>query len=264
MTHSVFEISHRSRRHQIETLSLDTGPSSRPVLVFLHEGLGTADSFKAVPETVGRQTRCPVFSYSRIGYGKSSGIALPRKINYLHTEALVLLPKVLSAARIDRYILIGHSDGGSIALIHGGGRSGSGPAGLVGIITLAAHLFCEDVTRKGLREARAWYETGDLKPRLQRIHGRNTDTAFRGWNHTWLSPGFHHWNIEKYLPRIRVPVLGIQGVDDPYGSLAQLRALAAGTKNCRTEAIEACGHIPHFDQPDIIVSMMTGFIGKTI
>jgi pimeloyl-ACP methyl ester carboxylesterase len=249
----------------IETLDLATGPSSRPVLVFLHEGLGSAASWKAIPETLGRQTRCPVFSYSRPGYGSSCGITLPRKINYLHTEALTLLPKVLEAARIDRYILIGHSDGGSISLIHGGrpaDRSGTKTRhkGLKGIITLAAHLFCEDITQKGVKEAKARYETGDLKARLKQIHGSNTHTAFWGWNQTWLAPGFRHWNIEKYLKHIPVPVLGIQGVDDPFATLAQLDAMESGIADCCTATIEACGHIPHFEQPETTLSMMADFI----
>ena len=264
MKQGVLEIRHRGRAYEIETLCLATGPASRPVLVFLHEGLGSAASWKTVPETLGTQTGCPVFSYSRPGYGKSSGIRLPRKINYLHTEALAILPAVLKAARIDSYILIGHSDGGSISLIHGGGRiNGRPPKGLFGIITLAAHLFCEAVTIKGLRQTRARYETSDLKARLERIHGSNTDTAFWGWNATWLAPRFRQWNIEKYLKRIIVPVLGIQGIDDPYGSLAQLKAMETGIQDCRTKAIEACGHIPHFDQPDTTLSMMANFIRST-
>jgi len=261
MTPGVLSISHPDGTKTIETLHLDTGSPSNPVLVFLHEGLGSAASWKSIPETLGKQTGCPVLSYSRPGYGSSSGIALPRKINYLHTEALALLPAVLKAARIDRNILIGHSDGGSIALIHGGGHR---PRGLMGIITLAAHLFCEKITRQGLREARARYETGDLKARLARIHGSNTDTAFWGWNQTWLAPRFSHWNIEKYLKRIVVPVLGIQGIDDPYATLAQLRAMAAGIPECRTAAIETCGHIPHFERPDTTIAMMAGFIREIL
>lgn len=257
MTRGFLEIEHRGRLKKIEYLRHDIGSPDNPTLVFLHEGLGCTASWKTVPEILGRQARCPVFVYTRLGYGRSSGIQLPRKINYLHTEALTILPAVLKAARIKNYILIGHSDGGSISLIHGGGCR---PQGLFGIITMAAHLFCEPVTIEGLQKTREWYETGDLKHKLERIHGRNTENAFWGWNRTWLAPGFRHWNIEKFLKSIFVPVLGIQGIDDPYGTLAQLEALASGTDNCRIQAIAHCGHAPHFQQPETTLSLISGFI----
>lgn len=208
MNRGSIEISHRGKPVQIEYLRQDKGLPDHPVLVFLHEGLGTADSWKSVPKELGCRTRCRVFCYTRLGYGRSSGLELPRKINYLHSEALKILPQVLAAAGIDRYILVGHSDGGSIALIYGGGLR---PDGLKGIITLAAHLFCEPITVQGLRQARDWYVKGDLKAKLERVHGANTEAAFWGWNDTWLAPRFMHWNIEKYLPLIPVPVLGLQG-----------------------------------------------------
>ena len=251
------KIRHRGELGQIEYQRLDTGSGGRPVLVFLHEGLGTAGSWKTIPRDLASRTGCPAFSYTRFGYGRSSGIKLPRKINYIHTEAMAVLPRVLRGTGIKEYILVGHSDGGSIALIHGGSTYAEG---LKGIITLAAHLFCEPLTLKGLKQARRQYEKGDLKSKLERIHKENTEAAFWGWNDTWLAPRFLHWNIEKYLRHIQVPLLALQGADDAYGTLAQLDAMRAGAPDCQTRVIENCGHVPHLQQPEATMALMAEFI----
>lgn len=237
------------------------GKRDKPVLVFLHEGLGCVKLWKEFPARLSRLTQCNAFVYSRMGYGRSAPTPLPRKLNFMHTEALSLLPRILKAANIRNYILVGHSDGGSIGLIHGGSPHAKG---LVGIVTLAAHLFCEPVTLDSIEGAKQKYLTGDLKNRLAVYHGENTDTAFWGWNDVWLSPNFTHWNIEKYLKHIQVPVLALQGREDPYGSIAQLRAMKAGTKDCHPHMIDQCRHAPHHEQETKTMELMAQFMLKNI
>ncbi len=245
----------------IETQWHCHGKSDNPVLVFLHEGLGCVRLWKDFPERLSRLTQCNAFVYSRMGYGRSAPAPLPRKLNFMHTEALTLLPRVLDAAHIRQYILIGHSDGGSIGLIHGGSLQARG---LAGIITLAAHLFCEPITLDSIQAAKKQYLFKDLKEKLAVYHGKNTDTAFWGWNDVWLSPKFIHWNIEKYLKHIKVPVLALQGREDPYGSIAQLRAMKSGTKDCRPHLIDHCKHAPHHEQKTKTMELMAQFILKNV
>ncbi|MCG8637258.1 MAG: alpha/beta hydrolase [Desulfobacterales bacterium] len=250
-------IEHRGEARQIEIRRQNYGKPENPVLVFLHEGLGCIASWKELPGKISRATGCNALTYSRLGYGGSDPVTLPRKPNFMHVEALDILPRVLAAAGIKEYILLGHSDGGSIGVIHAGSPKSKG---LRGLVTLAAHLFCEPVTLAGIRNAKDLYLNKNLKSRLMRIHGENTDTAFWGWNDTWLSPGFAHWNIERYLKPIRVPVLAIQGDDDPYGTRAQLDAVKTGITSCTTHLIENCGHIPHMEQQESVLNLMIPFI----
>lgn len=231
----------------------------RPVLVFLHEGLGCVALWKGFPERLCAATRCDGFVFSRLGYGRSDPSPLPWKLNFMHTQAFNILPRVLKSAGIKEHILVGHSDGGSIALLHGGGPHA---ADLKGIITMAAHVFCEPVTTAAIEAARQAYLTRDLKTKLSRYHGANTDNAFRGWNDVWLHPGFIHWNIEKYLSRIRVPVLALQGRDDQYGTPAQLAAIAAGVPRCASHLIDHCRHSPHLEQPEAVLAHAAGFISR--
>ncbi|MCG8687909.1 MAG: alpha/beta hydrolase [Desulfobacterales bacterium] len=236
------------------------GRHENPVLVFLHEGLGSCASWKNIPQILSKATQCNAFAYSRPGYGKSGSVNLPRKINWFHTEALKVLPRILKKADIKNYILVGHSDGGSISAIHGGTSN----HGLKGIVSLAAHFFCEPATLEGVRQAKQWYLTGNLRQRLETIHESNTDTAFWGWNDTWLAPRFKYWNIEKYLRKIQVPVLGIQGVDDIYATSAQLDAMTKGLKKKQIHLIENCGHAPHIEKKDEVLQLLTNFIQTCI
>ncbi len=199
------------------------GRQNRPVLVFLHEGLGCVEMWKNFPERLAELTDCDAFVFSRSGYGESDPNPLPWKLNFMHTQAVNVLPAILAEAHIDTYILIGHSDGGSIALIHAGARHGA--RGLKAVITEAAHVFCEPVTLGSIRSARTAFESGRLREKLTRYHGCNTDNAFWGWNRAWLNPKFVYWDIQKFLPRIQVPVLAVQGAADPYGTAAQLAAI---------------------------------------
>jgi pimeloyl-ACP methyl ester carboxylesterase len=274
---------------QLEYAWHGPGPTEAPTLVFLHEGLGCVAMWRDFPERLAAQTGCGALVYSRAGYGNSDQSELPRPVRFMHDEALVTLPQVLDAFAIHEAILVGHSDGGSIALIHAGGilnhedtkntktadnnrnesknndsnrnfsnrtRPGSlSPETLIrGLILEAPHVFVEEVGLESIREIAEAYRSedkrGQLKRRLARYHGENVDATFWGWNDVWLNPEFQSWNIAEYLPHIRVPVLLIQGEDDQYGTLAQVKAIEAACQGpVRTVTLAECGHSPHLDQP---------------
>lgn len=239
----------------IEYLRIAAVRPELPVLVLLHEGLGCVDMWRDFPERLAAHTGAEVFVYSRPGYGRSSAVELPRPATYMHVEAHDVLPAVLAAAAIRECVLVGHSDGGSIALLHAGGVEGHLARGLV---LLAAHVFNETVTVNSIRAARDAYESTDLRTRLARYHGDNVDTAFRGWNDVWLSDGFREWNIESYLPRITQPVVVVQGEEDGYGTTAQVHAIANGVRGpVVTELWADCGHSPQRDQPERLLSTIT-------
>jgi pimeloyl-ACP methyl ester carboxylesterase len=236
------------------------GDAARPVLVLLHEGLGSVSMWRDFPDRLAAATGAPVFLYSRAGYGRSSPQPLPWPATYMHREALEVLPKVLGAAAIGACVLVGHSDGGSIALIHAGGAP---HAGLRGIVTMAAHVFNEKVCVDSIAQARVAYETADLRDRLMRHHGANVDNAFRGWNDVWLSAAFQRWNIEAYLPRIAVPLLALQGVDDEYGSEAQVDAIVRQAGGPAEKLmLPNCRHAPHRDQPQMVLAALARFLGR--
>ena len=184
--------------------------------------------------------------YSRHGHGSSAVVDEPRRIDYMHHEADAVLPELLDRLGIVRPVLIGHSDGASIALLYAG--AGHSVAGLV---LLAPHVFVEDRSIAGIEAARDAYRRGDLAQRMARYH-RNADTTFRGWNDVWLSPDFRSWNITERLPTIDCPVLLIQGADDQYGSVAQLDAIDRGVRGpCRRVVVPGVGHSPHLEAPDV-------------
>lgn len=228
--------------------------TSRPVLVFLHEGLGCVALWKDFPDQVAQATGLPALVYSRIGYGGSSPCALPRPITYMHDEAESGLPGLLAALGIQSHILIGHSDGASIALIY----AGSPRDGLLGVAAMAPHVFCEDISVRSIQAAGRAYAEGDLKARLAKYHGENVDCAFRGWCDSWLNPEFQHWNIEACVNRITVPVLVIQGEDDEYGTAAQVESIRERA-GAETLLIPACGHSPQRDQPAATLRALAGF-----
>ena len=172
--------------------------AGRPALVFLHEGLGCVAMWKGFPDRIAAATGCGALVYSRAGYGRSSPVAVPRPLRYMHDEGLDVLPRLLRALTLDRVVLIGHSDGGSIALVHGG--SGRAPE-TAGIVTLAAHVFNEDLCVASIRAAKDAYVAGELCRRLERFHGDNVDCAFWGWNGAWLDPGFREWNLKNTCRR---------------------------------------------------------------
>jgi pimeloyl-ACP methyl ester carboxylesterase len=250
---------------------LETGwwgpkPEIAPTLVLLHEGLGSVALWRDVPERLAAATGWGVFAYSRFGYGQSDTAPLPRPMTYMHQEAQVVLPAVLRAAGIQQAVLIGHSDGGSIAAIYAGSLSTSRPdtqgADLFGLITIAAHFFVEELSIASIRQIGAMYETGDLRERLARYH-RDVDTAFRGWNDAWLDPRFRDFDITGLLPRIRVPILALQGADDPYGTDEQLKVFAASTRApITTRVIPGARHAPHLEAVDETLAAITDFIAE--
>jgi pimeloyl-ACP methyl ester carboxylesterase len=244
--------------HQLEYEWHGPGPDQAPTLVFLHEGLGCVAMWKGFPAQVAAATGYGALVYSRAGYGSSDPCELPRPVRFMHDEALNTLPQVLDALEIRDAILIGHSDGGSIALIHAGGIR---DARVKGLILLAPHVFVEDLGLDSIRRIRDDFRNGDLRQRLQRYHGKNTDTAFWGWNDVWLNPDFRSWSIEEYLPRISVPVLLIQGDDDQYGTRAQIEAIERGVVGPSQKLLlENCGHSPHLDQFEQTLAAINTFV----
>lgn len=236
-------------------------PASRPdvpTLVLLHEGLGCVALWREFPERLSEATGCPVFLYSRAGYGASSPRELPWPLDYMQREGMHGLPAVLDAAEIGPCVLIGHSDGASIALVNAGGLA---DPRVRGVVVIAPHVFTEPMGLASIRAARDAYETGDLRARLARYHGDNIECAFRGWSDSWLHPDFARWNLQPYLPGIKVPLLQIQGKEDQYGSEAQLTAIAclAGGP-VSTCLLEACRHAPHFERPAQTLSLIAEFV----
>lgn len=232
------------------------GDPARPWLVFLHEGLGSCAMWKDFPAQLCQLTGCRGLLYDRLGYGQSSPLRAQRQIHYLHDYALRELPQVLDCLLPGQeYFLIGHSDGGSIALIHAAQQ----PPRLRAIITEAAHVFVESVTLDGIRAAAAAFGEGKLRA-LARYHGEKTETIFKAWSETWLSYGFQFWNIEYLLPSIECAALIVQGSEDQYGSAAQVDTIVARALNAMPAMIEQCGHAPHHEQPQALLALMDGFL----
>ncbi len=178
----------------------------------------------------------------------------------MHHEGLNVLPKIISTAKNERVVLVGHSDGASIALISAGGLADQRIAGL---ILMAPHVFVEGLTLSSIREAKTAFETTDLRERLTRYHGKNVDCAFWGWNQAWLNPGFVDWNLEVYLPKIEVPVLQIQGIEDQYGTIQQLEKINAGLPDgAELALLPNCGHSPFRERPTETQQAISEFLRK--
>lgn len=224
-------------------------------IVLLHEGLGSIAMWKDFPEQLATATHRSVLTYSRYGYGRSDPIKAPRRPDFMHDEALIALPQLLDALRIESPVLCGHSDGGSIALIHAGGSQRSVSA----VIVMAPHVMVEDISITSIEQARVSYESTDLREKLKRYHN-DVDSAFRGWNDIWLDPAFRDWNIESFLPRIECPALAIQGHDDEYGTMAQIDRIVEHAPNATTLKLENCRHSPHRDQPEKVLRAITLFL----
>jgi pimeloyl-ACP methyl ester carboxylesterase len=227
-----------------------------PPVVFLHEGLGSVELWKGFVDDVRAALGgVTTIAYSRHGYGRSDPAAEPRPVTYMHDEALVVLLALLAELDVERPLLVGHSDGASIAIIH----AGSGHP-VEGLVLIAPHVFVEAVGIDGIEAARVAYRDGDLRARLDRHHD-DVDATFRGWNDIWLAPEFRAWNIEAYLPAISAPVLVVQGDRDQYGTLAQLDAIERGvTGRFDRLVIAGAGHAPHHDAGAEVVAAIRRFV----
>jgi pimeloyl-ACP methyl ester carboxylesterase len=243
--------------HRIEYERIETAAHDRPTLVLLHEGLGSVAMWRDFPGRLAHAAGCNALVYSRYGYGQSDPLSGDRDVRYMHDEALIALPELLDQLAIRRPILVGHSDGGSIALI----QAGAGNQPVEGVVTLAAHVLVEDISITSIAAAKVAYETTDLRRKLARYHA-DVDSAFWGWNRIWLHPDFRAWNIEEYLPGIACPVLAIQGEDDEYGTMEQMRRIGAGAKDVELLELEDCRHSPHGDQPEAVLAAITRFVDR--
>lgn len=244
--------------HEIAIKRIDNYPE-KPTIIFLHDSLGCIDLWRDFPEKLGKLTQCNVLIYDRQGYGKSCQFSNPERDNgYIEAEADIL-NDLLTYWKIDKAILFGHSDGGSIALI----TAAKYPSKIMGVITEGAHIFVEGITVNGIKEAVSMYRETDLKTKLERYHGDKTEALFRAWTDTWTTNEFNTWNIEHFLPSIQCPSLIIQGEADEYGSLQQVENIISQVSGTTEKfIIPNIGHTPHKENPEKILEKAAGFIGK--
>jgi pimeloyl-ACP methyl ester carboxylesterase len=244
---------------RLETRSIPGDARRRP-LVFLHEGLGSVALWRDFPDQVARRLGAPALIYSRFGYGRSDALLAKNTLRFMHDEALKVLPRLLDALGIEQPLLVGHSDGASIALIHAAAAGRPVP----GLVLMAPHVFVEPICTASIAKIRERYLATDLKQRLAKYHA-HVDDAFLGWADTWLLPEFAAWSIEDLLPRIAVPTLLIQGRDDEYGTLAQLDRIEAGVKGPTARLVlERCGHSPHRDQDAAVIEAIIDFARRHV
>lgn len=240
-------------------LPADHGPA-RATIVFLHDSLGCITLWRRFPESLGAATRCDVLIYDRRGYGLSSVVDEDRTIDYLEQEARILL-ELLRACEVQKAVLFGHSDGGSIALI----AAASHPSLIKAVISEGAHVFVEEITLEGIRVARESYRTTDLKQRLEKYHGDKTDKMFSLWADTWLNPEFRQFNMEHFLPQIKCPVLVLQGAEDEFGTVAQVDSIAGNVSGpAQKLLIPGVAHTPHRDAVGEVLKVSTDFINKAL
>lgn len=241
--------------HTLDVQRFPGRDSRAPELVFLHEGLGSISLWKDFPGLVANSTGCPVTVYSRYGNGYSDSPTDPRPVSYMHDEAIHSLPDLLAQLEIENPILIGHSDGGSIALIYAAVHNH-----VRGLVLLAPHVFVEDLSVASIAEARRKFETTNMPEKMARHH-RDPAATFWGWNNIWLHPDFRSWNIEDYLSRITCPILAIQGEDDQYGTMAQVEAIARQSAGpVEILALADCRHSAYRDQPEAVLEAITKFV----
>ncbi len=246
----------------MEAVWYGPAPDESPTLILLHEGLGCIAMWRDFPEKLADATGCGVLVYSRQGYGNSDPVPLPRPVSYMHDEALDVLGPILDYWKIEKTVLVGHSDGASIAAIYAGHFK---DPRVLGLVLMAPHFFIEQICIDSIEAAAHVFETTDLREKLAVHHGSNVDCAFWGWNRAWLENDFLNWNIEEYLPQISVPMLIIQGEDDAYGTKAQWLAAQdkSGGRVTVTEVPE-CGHVPFREAPGITLRASADFILKDV
>jgi pimeloyl-ACP methyl ester carboxylesterase len=239
----------------IEAVELPGDPGRRP-LVLLHEGLGSVGLWRGFPAALNEATGRRVLVFSRFGHGRSEPPPRPRTTGFFHVEALEVLPALLPQLDASNPILVGHSDGGSIALIHAAYHP------VAGLALIAPHVFVEDVTVEEIARTRELYESGGLRERMARHHD-DPDAAFYGWNDVWLDPEFREWTIEADARGLTAPLLLMQGADDPYGTLEQIDRIRAGVRGpVERVVLEDTGHSPHVERPDVVVAAVAEFVAR--
>ena len=254
MTHPQFLEAASAR---LEYQVLQPEGSTGPTLVLLHEGLGSLELWKDFPAQLAEACGAPVLIYSRQGYGRSSPVPLPRPLDYLNVAGPAELERVLDALKLEHVVLVGHSDGASIALAY---AAHQGPR-VRGVVVLAPHVDVEQASIEGVRRTVKAYARGDLRERLRAYHGDNLDGAFRGWSETWLNPAFAAWNLHGALPQIRVPLLAIQGHDDEFATPGQLETIAREVGGpCQTVLLDHCRHFPQNQARARVLSLITEFL----
>ncbi|WP_238445404.1 alpha/beta fold hydrolase [Salsipaludibacter albus] len=250
-------------RGPVEVLDLPADPEKVDTapLVFLHEGLGSLRLWRSFPADVHAATGRRTVVWSRHGHGDSAVVTAPRDVTYMHEEAVLVLPELLARLDLVAPVLVGHSDGASIALINAASsRAGLDVEPPTAVVAMAPHVVVEDVSIDGITAAREAWETSDLPARMARHH-RDASATFWGWNRIWLDPAFRDWDITPYLPGIGCPVLGVQGRDDQYGTMHQLDLLQAGVAGPFTRVeLDDCRHAPHLDRPDATRAAVVDFL----
>lgn len=246
---------------RLEYRMIGPRPDQAPTIIMLHEGLGCVGLWNSFPDRLAEATGAGVFVYSRAGYGKSSPVKLPRPLSYMHDEARETLPRLLSEIGFRRGLLLGHSDGASIAAIYAGSVQDHRIRGLA---LIAPHFFVEDVSIKSIEEAKVAYAQTDLREKLARYHS-DVDNAFRGWNDAWLDPGFRAWNAIEELAYIRVPILIVQGGQDQYGTVAQIE-MAQEECYCPVDVtlLPNAKHSPHREAPDETLNVVADFANRIL
>jgi pimeloyl-ACP methyl ester carboxylesterase len=240
---------------RLEAVRFEVPHSRLPTIVMLHEGLGSVAHWKDFPSQLAEETGASVFAYSRYGHGNSDPLREPRSPSYMHHEAQIVLPEILHKARIERPVLVGHSDGASIVILY----AGMFPASPAAVVLEAPHVFVEDVTVSSIAQARVLYTETDLPEKLGRYHS-HVDSLFWGWNNIWLDPRFRTWNIESFLDSIRCPVLVLQGAQDEYGTTAQIEAIRRRIPLASATVFNNCKHAPHRDQCEGTLAAISHFL----
>ena len=257
------EIVHLQHRLRIEHQSLGAEQAGAPLIVFLHEGLGSLSMWRDFPARVCQAARCRGLVYSRPGYGRSSPdpAGVDWGVDFMHQQAHQVLPALLAALGVDSQAqppwLLGHSDGGSIALLHAAAFA----ARVAGVVVMAPHIMVEPVSVVSIEAARVAYLQGDLRTGLARHHD-NPDAAFHGWNRVWLSPAFRDWSIEDDIATLTCPLLAVQGEGDEYGTLAQIHGIQRRLPHAELRVLADCGHSPHRDQPAPLLAAITDFMAR--
>ncbi|MDE0310436.1 MAG: alpha/beta hydrolase [Acidiferrobacterales bacterium] len=242
--------------HRLEFACFGPPPHDAPTIVMLHEGLGCVGLWRDFPELVSQSIGFGVFTYSRAGYGQSDAVELPRPLDYMTIEAQDVLPDVLDSIGLRCGILLGHSDGATISAIYAG--TVSDPR-IRGLVLIAPHFFAEEVGLSQIQRAAEIFRTGELRLKMAKYH-RNPDVAFRGWNDAWLHPDFVRWNVSDVIDHLRIPVLAIQGEDDQYGTLAQVREIESRVNAPFEKLIlPQCQHSPHLSRPQETVAAIARF-----